>query len=231
VTSAGFVRLRCDTPALDVTVRLGAEPVTVTGGVGGWEVTPRPRQVSMTTWAGVEPVQVTLSLMFDGWAKRASQETDLRRLFAVARGDDESPPGIVTVDGVWLPADEWVIESIDYGDVIVDPSTMKRLRQSLTLTLREHVDPTFLQLRKTAHAASRGKTRVVTSRKGETVAKLARRVKCKWTDLRTLNANVVTKANQVLKPGTKLRVPVATPRPTRAKGSRKGTGKSSTRGK
>jgi hypothetical protein len=74
VTTPGYVRLTCDDPALDVTVLLGPDPVHVTSGVGGWQVTARPRQVGMTTWAGVEPIQLSLSLMFDGWASSRSQE-------------------------------------------------------------------------------------------------------------------------------------------------------------
>lgn len=208
MTAPGYVRLTCRDPTLDVTVLLGADPVRVTAGLGGWQVTARPRQVGMTTWTGSEPLQVELALMFDGWGTGTSQETALRRLFAVARGDDESPPGIVRVRGVPLPAHEWVVEGIDYGDVIVDPASMGRLRQALTLTLREYVPPSYMQLRKRALQGGKGKTRVMVTRKGDTPARVAHRAGCKWTDLRTLNAKLVHKANQALKTGTKLRVPV-----------------------
>ena len=217
----GYVRLTCDDPPLDVVVLLGPEPVRINAGLGGWEVTARPRQVGMTTWAGVEPLQVELGLMFDGWSRNRSQETQLRRLFTVARGDDDTEPGLVRVEGVWLPADRWVIEDVSYDDVIVHPTTLERLRQSITLTLREYVPPQYLQLRRRALQGTRGKTRVLTSRKGDTPAIIARRVHCKWTDLRTLNATIIKKANQTLKTGTKLRAPVATTSAKRAKGASK----------
>jgi hypothetical protein len=208
----GYVGLHCDDPSLSIVVLLGPEPVKVTGGLGGWEVTARPRQVGMTTWQGNEPLQVSLSLMFDGWSMRASVEEPLRQLFTVARGDDESPPGIVDVEGIVLPADRWVIENVDYGEPILDPATMERYRQPMTVTLREYVPPTYLQQRKTALQGVKGKTKVITVRKGDTPANIARRQKCKWTDVRALNPTVIKKANQTLKTGTKLRAPVAVAR-------------------
>lgn len=221
----GYVSLMCDDPALNLVVLLGPDPVHITGGVGGWEVTARPRQIGMTTWTGVEPLQVSLSLMFDGWIARRSQESRLRRLLAVARGDDESPPGVLTVQGVTLPADEWVIEGIDFGDPIIDPASGDRYRQPMTVTLREFVPPTYLQLRRRALQGTKGKTKVITCRKGDTPATIARRQKCKWTDIRSLNPSVVKKANQQLKIGTKLRVPVATTKDRRAKGGSRSTKK------
>jgi hypothetical protein len=220
----GYVRLTCDDPQLSLVTLLGPEPVRVTAGVGGWAVTPRPRQVGMVTWEGVEPLQVELSLLFDGFAAHKSQETPLRRLLKVARGDDESPPGVLEVAGVPLPADEWVIEDMQYGDVIVSAHSMRRTRQAVTLTLREHIDPTYLQLRRRALAGGKAKTRVVTSRKGDTPATVARRQHCKWTELRSLNPTLIHKANQKLKTGTKLRAPVATVKPHRAKTTRHGKG-------
>ena len=222
----GYVRMTCDDPPLDVVALLGPDAVRIAGGVGGWEVTARPRQVGMTTWAGVEPLSVELSLMFDGWAAGVSQETPLGKLLTVARGDDQSPPGVVALDGVTLPVDEWVIEDMAFGDVIIDPASRERVRQVVSLTLREHVEPTYLQQRKRALQGSKGKTRVVTVKRGDTPARIARRQHCKWTDLRTLNAGVVTKANQNLKDGSQLRVPVQTTKQRRAKGSLKGKGKS-----
>ena len=219
----GYVRLRCSDPSLNIVVLLGPEPVTINAGVGGWAVTARPRQVGMTTWEGVEPFQVTLDLMFDGYAAGRSQETMLSRLLNVARGDDESEPGRLSVEGVLLPADEWVIESVDYGQPIVDPSSRARLRQPVTLTLREFVEPAYLTLRRRALKGAKGKTKVVTAKQGDTPATIARRMKCTFKQIRELNPSLANKANKKLKTGTKLRVPVATKpdkKPTRPSRSR-----------
>jgi len=217
MTPPGYVRLICAEFGLDVLVLLGPEPVAVTAGLGGWAVTARPRQVGMTTWEGVEPLQVQLAVMFDGYAAGASQETALGRLFSVARGDDESEPGQLTVEGVMLPtvAAGWVIEDLEYGDPILHPANMERLRQPVTLTLREYVEPKFLAIRKSALKGSKGKTRIIVAHKNETVAHLARRAKCTFKQLRALNAKLCDKANKKLKAGTKVRAPVPVTKPVK----------------
>jgi hypothetical protein len=215
-----YVRVTCDDPKLNVVALLGEEPARLTGGFGGWEVSARPRQVGMTTWTGVEPLQLELSLLLDGWASATSQENAISDIVTCARGDDNSPPGIVELEGVPLPVERWVIEDVAFGDVIVDPASRERLRQALALTLREYVPPEYLQQRRRAVLGSKGKTRVVTARQGDTPAKIARRLHCKWTDLRELNSTVVKKANQALKKGAKLRAPVVVAQDRKSKTAR-----------
>lgn len=205
----GCIRLSCDDPAADLVLGLGAEAPKITGGIGGWEVTARPRQIGMTTWQGSEPFQVQLSVMLDGYASDTSVEPTLRELVTIARGDDESPPGVVAITGIPMPADDWVLEALEFGDPILSPQDGSRLRQPLGLTLREYVPPSFLQPRRGTLQGAKGKTKVLTARRGDTPAKIARRQDCKWTDLRSLNPTLVRKANQALKTGTKLRAPVA----------------------
>jgi hypothetical protein len=203
----GYVRLSCGDPALDLIVLLGAEAPQVTGGVGGWTVTPRPQAVGMTLWEGVEPYQVNLSLMLDGWAERRSQESALRSLRRVARGDAESPPGVLFVEGIPLPASRWVIEGIDFGDPILRPSNGNRLRQPLTLTLRQYVPPKFLKRKRSAYGSS-SKSAILRAQHGDTPAKIAKRRRLKsWTVIRDLNRKLKLKANTKLKTGQKLRVP------------------------
>lgn len=220
----GHVRLLCDDPTLDLTLRLGPDPLRITGGVGGWEITGRPLQVGMTTWGGVEPFQVTFGLMLDGLHSGASVEDLLRRVVRVGRGDAESPPGVLAVLGLSLPADEWVLEGLEFSDPILRADG-QRVRQQLSLTLREYVPPSYLHLRRRALlGGAKGKTRVVKAKKGDTPAKIARREHCRWEQIRELNPQLVRKANQKLKTGTKLRVPVATRKDRKAK-SRRGTSK------
>jgi len=225
----GYVSLTCDDPSLELVVLLGADPVHITGGNASWEITARPRQVSMTTWSGNEPLQVELPLMFDGWTVLSSQEPRLSQLYRVWRGDAESPPGVLAVEGVSLPADQWVIEALTFGDPIIDPGSGERLRQPVSLTLREYVPPTYLSLRKRALQGTKGKTKVISTKKGDTPAIVARRQHCKWTDIRALNPTLVKKANQTLKTNTKLRVPVAKTKERKAKGGQRGTSSSKSR--
>lgn len=204
--TAGWVTLSCGDPALALRVRLGADPPKLTGGTGGWSVVGRPRDVGMTIWDGVEPYQLSLSLMFDGWAAQQSQERALRALTRVARGDSDSPPGVLSVAGIPLPADDWIIEGIEFGDPIAR-NDGERLRQALSLTLREYVPPEYLRRRKSPSKTST-KTVIVRAQRGDTPAKIAKRRHVKsWTVIRDLNRKLVKKANQVLKTGTKIRVP------------------------
>lgn len=204
----GHIRLTCGDPAFTLVALLGTEAPRLTGGVGGWTVTPRPQAVGMTLWEGVEPYQLSLPVMLDGWAARRSQETALRGLMRVARGDAESPPGVIEVEGIPLPARRWVIEGIDYGDAILALNG-NRLRQPLTLTLRQYVPPKFLKRKRSAYGSST-KTVIVRAQKGDTPAKIAKRRRLKsWTVIRDANKGLKLKANTKLKTGAKIRVPAS----------------------
>jgi LysM domain len=222
----GHVQIYCADPPRSLIALLGPDPIKQTGGGGGWELVGRPHQTSMTLWQGGEPYAFALPLMLDDFPERGSVERAVRVLERLHRGDDDSEPGIIEIGGVPLPADEWVIESLEYGDPIRAPSDLRLLRQPITLALREYVPPEYVQLRRRALVKARRKTKVVTVKKGDTPAKIARRVKCKWTALRELNPGVVKKANQKVgaagdkfKVGMKLRVPV---KPESRKGKGKG---------
>jgi hypothetical protein len=221
---AGWVRLTCSDPPLDALALMGEDSPHYTAGFGGWEITQRPRQVGMTTWQGTEPLELELGIVLDGLNGHHSQERVLRKLYAVARGDDESPPGVLRVRGIPLAADRWVIDSLELGDAIRRRSDGALIRQALTLTLREYVPPHYLQLRKGALSRAKGKTKLVTVKRGDTPATLARKHRCKWTEIRALNKTAHPpkqpwKANSNLKDGSKVRVPVATTHERKAKGS------------
>ena len=214
----GHVGLFCADPWLQTIVPLGADPPRISGGVGGWEITSRPRQVAMTTWAGTDPYQLDVAVVFDGFAGERPQEGALRRLYTAARGDDDSDPRPWIIAGIPnLPADRWVLQSIDAGDVIRRTRDMKRTRQAVALTFVEYVPPEWVRLRKKALAGRKTKTVVYTCKKDDTPNRIARKRQCEWTDLRDLNPKTIRKANQDLKKGQKLRVPVA-----RRKGKREG---------
>lgn len=230
----GCVQVYCADPPRSLVALLGPDPVKLTGGGGGWETVARPHQVGMTIWGGVAPYALQLPLMLDNFAGHGSVENAARVLNLLARGDDDSEPGVVEVGGVPLPADEWVIDALDWGDPIRDPADLHLLRQPVTLGLLEYVPPELVQTRRRSLVKPRRKTKIVTVKKGDTPAKIARRVRCKWTDLRELNSGIVTRANQKVaatgdkfKVGTKLRAPAATASSKgKGKGARGRAGKS-----
>ena len=228
VPPPGCVQIYCADPPRGLIVLLGSDPVKLTGGGGGWEVVNRPAQTAMTLWQGGDPYTLQLPLMLDNYPELGSVERAMRVLNRLVKGDDDSPPGVVEIGGIPLPVDEWVIDGIDYGDPIRAVDDLRLLRQPVTLTLREYVPPEYVRLRRRSLVKPRRKTKVVTVKKGQTPAKIARIHKTKWTALRELNPKIVRKAGQVAKPktdkrakfkvGTKIRVPVK-PEPKRRRGA------------
>ena len=215
----GCVQIYCADPPRGLIVLLGAEPVKLTGGGGGWDIVNRPAQTSMTLWAGSEPYTLQLPVMLDDYPERGSVERAMRVLNRLVKGDDDSPPGVVEIGGIPLPVDEWVIDGIDYGDPIRAVDDMRLLRQPVTLTLREYVPPEYVRLRRRSLVKPKRKTQGRRSSKRATRRRRSRkRFKCKWTALRELNPKIVRKAGQVAKPktnkaakfkvGIKIRVPV-----------------------
>jgi len=205
----GRIRLICEDPPLKIGVLLGPELPQTSGGFGGWEVTGRPRAVAMTTWNGVDPFEFTLPILLDGGPDRESIEPIIADIIDVARGTDRSPPGILRITGLpGLPANRWVITGISFDDAR-RRRNMHRWRQLMTLTLLEYSPPDYDTIRKGALMKPRPKTVVYKTKKGDTPARIARGRRCSWTDIRDLNRKgLIKRANQHLKPGMRLMVPV-----------------------
>lgn len=214
VKGYGRIRLSCSNPPLNAVMYLGPDPPKLSGGFGGWETTPRPRAVGMTTWSGVPPFVLELNVLLgrQDLDAEVSVERRIRRLIDVARGTEDHPPGIVFVDGIpGLPADRWVIDGLDFGDVIRDRD-MERIRQVITISLLEYQPPEYETLRRGSLARARPKVVKYTVKKGDTPAKIARNHRCKWTDIREVNRKgLIKKANQDLKDGSKINVPMKRP--------------------
>lgn len=209
--AAGYVRLFSVNPPLNEIILLGPDGFKRTGGVGGWETTDRPRAVGMTLWGGVPPLEGTLQLLLDG-QMRFTVENILANIWDVARGTERSEPGLLFIDGIpALPADRWVITGIDEGDLL-RRDDMHRVRQMVVLALTEYVPPEYDTLRRGALSKARPKTVRYKVKKGDTPVKIARNRRCKWTDIKAVNAKgVIKSANQVLKPGMTINVPVKQP--------------------
>jgi hypothetical protein len=219
----GFVRLRSTNPPLNVYARLGPDAPKLTGGFGGWEVTQRPRDVGMTVWQGVPPFEYTLNLLLGNESLRdaPSLERVLSQLITVARGDDNHPPGVVTITGMpGLPADRWIINNLDFGDIVRNRQ-METIRQTVTITFLEYQPPEYGRLARGALAKPKQRTVIYTVKRGDTPAKIARARRCKWTDIRAINRKgLITKANQTLKAGSRINVPVKVTPPKKKKKTR-----------
>lgn len=209
---AGYIFLSCSSPQMAVLVRLGDDPWVPTAGWGGYEVVDRPQNVGMTVAKSVEPWQYTGSILFDGFKHRVSQEDDIRALLRCSHGDDDADPGIISISGLPdLPVDDWVVETLDFdaNSIIRDNKSMDRLRAKVTLTIREYIAPDYLRMANNAFKRPKGSTTIITTKNGDTPHKIAIRQGCDWKDIKTANPmRHITKSNQKLKAGIRLRVPV-----------------------
>ncbi|HWI68278.1 MAG TPA: hypothetical protein VNS88_07850 [Nitrospiraceae bacterium] len=210
----GYIFLSCSSPKLNIQVRLGDDPFLPSAGWGGYDVVDRPQNVGMLVPKGVEPWQYSGSILFDGLKHMESQEDDIQSLLRCAHGDDDTNPGIITISGLPdLPADDWVIEDLgfDPDSVIRDNKTLDHVRLKISLTIRQYVAPDYLRISSNAFKRPKGKTTIITTKIGDTPHKIAVRQGCKWSDVQMLNPNQrppITKANQKLEGGQRLRVPI-----------------------
>lgn len=212
----GYIFLSCSSPVLGITVLLGPDPFVPTGGFGGWDIVDRARQVGMTIQKGVEPMQYSGSIIFDGYKHRHhySQEDDIEALIRCAHGDDDNDPGVISISGLSeLENNDWVIEDLDFDadSQIRTNKSLHRIRQKVTLTIREYVHPDYLRSASNAFKRPKGDTTVIMTKKGDTPHKIAVRYHCSLRDLRQLNPGslhrFMLKANHVFKPGLRVRVP------------------------
>jgi hypothetical protein len=226
----GWVRLWATDPDFDIYGPLSADTPHWTGGWGGWEVVPRPRQSGMTIWNGIEPFTLEFGMWLDrgimegptDFNQRRSIEQLMDRLLRVARGDGDSPPSPIYISGIPRTAGRrWIIEAMDFppDGAIRRSYDMYLVRQQINFVLKEYTPPTMKRIHKQALKRDLGKIVTIKVKKDDTPARIARRRGCKWTDLRTLNPGVVHKAAQNLKNGIKLRVPA---RERRGRGGRRG---------
>jgi hypothetical protein len=209
VPPPGWVRMKSSAPTLNIVGPLGPEAPHISGGFGGYEIVSRPRQVGMTIWNGTEPYQLTFSMFLEGFKEGKSVEEDIGAVMRCAHGTD-GEPGTVQVFGIpRLPATDWVIEGLDFDqDTTIRNMRMERIRQKMTWTLREEVNPVYLPLRAEALMGKKPAYTTVKVRHNDTPAKLAKKYKLSsWFILRQLNPGVITKAEQKLKDGSKIRVP------------------------
>lgn len=217
-TGTAAVLITSKAPGLRVPARLAGTAATITSGYGGWEIIARVRQTAFVEWPGVEPRQMSLPLLLDGWARGTDQEPFIRNLERMGRPEPKAggQPPTITVSGA-IPAAEsvpWVIAGIEWGDpVIRRTSDGHRVRQGVTLTLLEHVRPVLALTRSAAQrrALARARVTTITAREGDTMAKIAKRRLGRvdrWTEIRDLNRGI-RDPRAAIKPGTKVRVPAS----------------------
>lgn len=209
VAAAQMITLRSAAPARSVTGIRGQVAPSPTGGFGGWQTVPRPHRKSLTEWQGIDPLQVTFSMIFDGGHDRESVEAACLTLEQMAQPSGTSPPAQVTVTGAIPHSDlVWIVSALAWDPAPEYSKGGYRTRQEATVTLLEFV---AADLVKSAAATARGqvqtssKTYVV--KKGDTLVSIAAAQLgdfTRWTQIAALNG--LRDPNR-LTVGQKLRLP------------------------
>ena len=187
MTGGNLVSIQSSTTT--VRAYLGEEGARVSGGYGEWDVTERPRDVSMTTWRGRAPFEMELPILLDRFATGDSVEEECRRLerLALPVSSRRSPPTIRLFGAVPRAEQRWVVQSIDWGDQVRALGSGSRMRQYATLHLLEFQPPELVAPRAKATPQNARRYR---ARKGDTLRKLAKKFLGNanhWKQIRRLN--------------------------------------------
>jgi LysM domain len=184
------VTIEC--PALGLAVRayMGEEAPTMGGGYGGWEMTARPRRVSITTWPGHDPLQMSLALRLDGWIDNRSIEGDCRNIerMALPPRDYTEPPSVFVSRPAPHPEVEWKIQELLWGESLRARDGDRR-RQDVTLSLLQFIDTDRVQTTTAAERARNAQrsvqasatSRTYTVKDGDTLGAIAETHLHSWT--------------------------------------------------
>jgi len=197
---------------LQVKVLRGAAPPTMmAGGIGGWNTVPRPRRTALTQWAGRDPYQMDVPVLFDRWHEQNSVEREIRQLNRMALGFDYQPPPTVKIQGA-LPVvgATWVISGIDWGEEVYwaqSKSGFYRLRQDAVVHLLQYQAEERLKIVVTKSLPN---IYVVFNKNGESLKTIAKHVygnAKKWRVIKKANPGPKTRDPNHIKYMTKLRIP------------------------
>ena len=208
---------------------LGDGPALVTGGYGGWDLTQRPRGVSLTDWAGKDPLQLTIPFMLDqyesGDVSVVERNINILEGFAGMDPTEDEPAqvrlianGVIPHDSFFRPNSTWVVNDITWDAESVIRNNVGRLRQAGTVTLLEFVDSDTIEVNKTPAQKKRSKSKKgsqkkgakeksYTIRQGDTLSKIAARElgnANRWRELAQMNN---LRDPDHLKVGQRIRLP------------------------
>lgn len=183
-----------------LTVEL-TDRVQVSGGVGGWETSDRPRLTQVMEWAGTPlrtlAVPIGLSGMADAPGERDTDvETTMTQVEALGRPTKATgQPPVLTVAGPFRHLGlRYVVVALEWDeDTYIAGAHGKRLQQFGILTLQQYVaaDVLVTPTKKARKKTKKGKrARTVTVRAGDTLAKIAARelhAAKRWKEIATLN--------------------------------------------
>jgi|GEM_PF-3290949 len=180
MTPTDHIELRAPSHNLRFLARLGDTSSTPAGGVGGWEVIPRPRRRPLTAWRGTpDPQCLSIPVLIDGWPNQ-SVEDECQTLLVMGglHGSDQKPPELVLRGDVPYNADRrpnlrWVIESLDWGAYARRADDDARVRQAVMINLMVPEEDDRIKRLKSRSRSAGDRSRIVHAPKGSTYEKIA----------------------------------------------------------
>jgi hypothetical protein len=184
--TANFYSLTGD---VDLTVAMGDGQSRLTGGDGGWQIAKRWGLAPWTYWDSPEPYRQAIPVLFGGAGGGAtdSQEARIGQLYSLLRspGSRVPPPVVMVSGGAVQRADvQWVVESIDQGDMRRRAGDGDRYLAAMTVNLLQYTAGDVLVERSPSRKhASKGKQgthgsrgrKTYTVKAGDTLPKIAAR--------------------------------------------------------
>lgn len=169
----GKVLLLSEEANVSVVCRHSDLPQVTQERAGGWDSLPRITGSPISTWAGTQTLQETLTLLLDAWPHHNVEAglTAVRKLGRRAPGLNR-PPTLRVLGRTPYHGRTWVLAGLTVEDQLYVRG--KTARSLLTLLLAEYVDPKIQITKPTAAASTRNKAHWYVWRKTDTLRSVAK---------------------------------------------------------
>ena len=198
-TNTPYVVIQAWTVRLQVAVLLGPNGAQITQGYGNYAEITRPRNVSLLTWQGRAPFEMTLDLVFQGipvahgWGRSVEKQIVLLEDLATKQPGMTTPPSVRLFGPVPHPELRWLITTIAWGDSWRRSLDGQRILQDATVTLHEYVEDPYLMAQRPKGKASGSKFHWYVIKHGDNVKAIAKRQlgnPSKWEQIVHLNSGM-----------------------------------------
>lgn len=127
-------------PASSITLPLDEAPIEYEAVNGGWEIVNRPMRQNATDYVGgYDPHRLRIPVLYDTWPNGNLEPWAAKLEWFARKPTKKTEPSSLRIMGFLANDKKWVIESIDWGDSVRNPTTGKRARIFCTVTLLEFV--------------------------------------------------------------------------------------------
>ena len=146
----------------------------ITAGGSRWKTSARPKRVSITLYDGVDPYEMDIPVIFDGWIDGTTVDTQIARMnqWRFPKQTLKEPTKVRITGGVPVKGATWIITNIEWGDGAYWRALGQktaRLRQDATIHVMQYVEEEVLRgIRQFAVS-----DKVVTVKKGQDINHLS----------------------------------------------------------